>query len=237
MVGRRLALDRRLTVHSRALGRYLEAILDHVTRETAVLDVGTGPGTIPRLVAERATPPVTVVAFDKSWPALDRARATLAGLPRAGVVRASGRRRFPLRSGAFGVVTRRLAPALPEEILRVLAPGGTMVAFTYGARHWGEVYEALPELPRPAQAARDAAEAVQALMEQGFARAEVGVHEESEELAIEDVVLALGAGPAAYFFRSERDEPRLVALSRAQGHAGTLRVTAHYETRVADAPL
>ncbi len=72
---------------------------------------------MPLLVAERAGFPVTIAAFDKSPAALEAARATLASMPRTVLIRASGRRRFPLRTGAFNVVSRRLAPALPEEIL------------------------------------------------------------------------------------------------------------------------
>jgi hypothetical protein len=141
-----------------------------------------------------------------------------------------------LRAGAFGLVLRRLAPALPEEIMRVLAPGGALVAFTYGPRHWHEAYGALTELPRPRQTESVPREAEAALRAQGFATATVEVYEEREEVVLDDVALTLRSNPAAYFFSPARDHVRLVELSDAQGHAGTLELTAHYEIRIATMP-
>jgi hypothetical protein len=151
-------------------------------------------------------------------------------------LRASGRRRFPLQTGSCSLVLRRLAPALPEEILRVLAPGGTLIHFTYGARHWQEVYDVLPELPRPRQQDMIPADVERALRAQGFTEATVHIFEEQERVDVEDVALTLQANPAAFFFTPDRDLPRLHDLCRVQGTEGSILLTVHYALSVARAP-
>ncbi len=237
MIQHRVELDRRLVAHSVATGRYLAAIRGCLTPGSAVLDVGTGPGTMLRLVAADAPPGARLVGFDNSLPALDAASVALRDVARTGLLRASSRRQFPLRSGAFQVVLRRLAPALPQEILRVLAPGGALIHFTYGPRHWREVYDALPDLPRPRQTDVSAAVAEDELRRQGFAAAIAHLYEESADVSIDDVLLTLQGNPAAHFLpQPQRALALLADLSAAQGQPGWLRLTAHYVVRVATAP-
>jgi SAM-dependent methyltransferase len=233
MVRNRVALDRRLVRASPSTARYIAEALRRLSGGRAVLDVGTGPGTMLALLLERARFPLTAIGFDKSLPALDAARVALRGRPRSGLVRASARRPFPFRAGSFAVVLRRLAPALPGELLRVLAPGGTALNYTHGERHWREVYDALPDLPRPRQGtAPDQTEA--ALRGQGFAESRVDVLETREGAGVAEVMLALKANPAAHFLDAVRAHAVLEDLSLRQGRDGrSLLLTSHVELRLA----
>ncbi len=182
-----------------------------------------------RLLGERLPDPARLagmIGFDISPSMVDAARRVLRHEPRAFVARASTRRRLPLRDGSIDVVLRRLAPALPAEVLRVLRPGGAYVTASFGAAHWRELYDALPDLPRP----RDTRErAVDTLLAHGFASAECRSWRSHETISPADAIERLLMGPAAFHLDRERTLGRLAELAAAEGTAGLLRLTTHSE--------
>jgi hypothetical protein len=112
------------------------------------------------------------------------------------LARASTRRRLPVHDGSCDLILRRLAPGLPEEVLRVLAPGGYYLRFTFGPGHWREVYDLMPGLPR----AREDVLAGEAerLRDLGLEVEEPVRHEGAEDFTSAAVMLALRSNPAAY---------------------------------------
>jgi SAM-dependent methyltransferase/uncharacterized protein YbaR (Trm112 family) len=218
MLHRRARWDRLRGVRTGMVRRYVALVKSLLRPGATVLDVGTGPASFPRWIAEVAPPGVRIVGLDIVPSLAAVAGPNVADHPNVLLIRASSRRRLPFPDGAFDVVLRRLAPALPEELARVLRPSGALVQFTYGPDHWREVYDALPELPRPsAESIRRQEEA----LDQHFdltARHHYGV----ESVPFADAVALLESNPAARFFNARRDVPRLEVLAR--GPALTLTV-------------
>src|SRR5687768_7458456 len=102
---------------------YLSAIWERLRPDDRVVDLGCGPGTCLGWMAEFA-PDLAILGLDLSWPALDEGGRVARQHPNVRLARASTRRRLPVADASTDVVLRRLAPALPEEAVRVLAPGG-----------------------------------------------------------------------------------------------------------------
>jgi SAM-dependent methyltransferase/uncharacterized protein YbaR (Trm112 family) len=210
MLHRRARWDRRSGFKSGMVRRYLEVVRSLLRPDATVLDVGTGPASFPRWIAESAPPGVRIVGLDivSSLPGV--AGPNVADYPNVLLVQASSRRRLPFRDGAFDVVLRRLAPALPEELARVLKPGGALVQFTYGPDHWREVYNVLPELPRPdAESLRRQESALDEHFD-----LETSHHRGYEEVSLVDVLALLESNPAARLFDASKHLPRLEALAR-----------------------
>ena len=234
MARRRAAWERRLdgdvlSGERAALEYYLDTVAPRLRPGAVVLDLGCGSGDVLRRLGARYPEPLRLIGLDISTPMLDRAYRTLRREPRAVVVRASARRRLPLRDGVVDVALRRLAPALPDEVLRVLKPGGAYITASFGPARWRELYDALPELPRP-KAAREAA--IDTLMAQGFVAAERHAWRGSETVTPASALDRLLTGPAAFHVEQARDLPRLEALA-AEGEApGTLRLTTDAEVAV-----
>src|SRR5262245_40062843 len=178
---------------------YLAAISERLRPDDRVVDLGSGPGSFPAWMAEFA-PELAILALDLSWGAIEEARRTVGSRPNVRLVRASTRRRLPLRDRSTDVVLRRLAPGLPEEVIRVLAPGGYYLRFTFGPRHWHEVYDLMPGLPR----AREDTLVGEAerLRQLGLAVEEPVYESGREEFSLPAVLLALRSNPAA--FHAER---------------------------------
>lgn len=189
-----------------ALERYLDSVAPHVRRDATVLDLGCGTGAVLQALGRRVAGPLLLLGLDISKPMLDTAYRALRREPRAVLLRASSRRRLPFRDQSVDVVMRRLAPSLLDEVVRVLAPGGAFVAASFGSTHWSELYDLLPELPRPRPARHTG---LDHLLSAGFARAEYhswrGVERIPAAEALERVLL----GPAGFHVDRERDLPRL----------------------------
>lgn len=231
MVRRRLAWERRAPSAGEraALERYLDAIRPRLASGAVVLDLGCGTGAVLRAVGARFPGSLALLGLDVSLPMLDACYHALRGEPRAAVARASTRRRLPLCNGTVDVVLRRLAPALPDEVLRVLKPRGAYVTASFGPAQWRELFDALPELPRPRAAREPACDVLRA---QGFAAAEHHRWQDVETVTPDDALDRLRAGPAAFHVDRSRDLPRLHALAEQQGTPSHLRLTTDAEVAV-----
>jgi len=224
---RRLDGDAASSGERAALEHYLDTIAPRLYPGATVLDLGCGTGDVLRRLGARYAAPLALVGLDISTPMLDAAYRTLRHEPRAVVVRASARRRLPLRDGTVDVVLRRLAPALPDEVSRVLKPGGAYVTASFGPAHRRELYDALNALPRP-KATREPA--LDALLGQGFAAAEHHAWRGVELVTPAEALDRLLMGPAAFHLDKDRDLPRLQALADESG--GVLRLTTDVEVSV-----
>ena len=112
--------------HFRPLTGALVAEAMNVEAAGAVVDVGAGTGH--HLAYVLATPPERPgVALDTSTAALRRAARIH---PRAAAVGADAWKPLPLRDGIAAIVLSVFAPRNPDELARILAPGGALLAVT-----------------------------------------------------------------------------------------------------------
>ncbi len=227
MVKRRMIWERRVALGENdgvgagdraALTAYVEAIAGHLHPDALVVDLGCGTGDVLRRLGRAYDEPLRMLGLDISLPMLDACYRVLRAEPRAVAARASTRRRLPLGDGEVDVVLRRLAPALPDDVARVLRPGGAFLTASFGPGHWSEVYDVLETLPRP----RPAPPAPRTL---GMSPARSEVTEGRETLSPALVLTRLQAGPAASHVVPARDLPLLYALSERQGAPGQLTLT------------
>ena len=212
---------------------YLSAIWERLRPDDRVADLGCGPGSFLGWMAEFA-PDLAILVLDLSWPALEEANMVARRHPNVRLARASTRRRLPLADDSTDVVLRRLAPGLPEEAVRVLAPGGYYLRFTFGPGHWREVYDRVPGLPR---AREDAIAGESArLTDLGLEVMEPTRIEGSEEVTSAAVMLALRSNPAAFHMdRVEIDPLRRLWFQDGQ-RKGTARLSTEYLVLVARKP-
>lgn len=213
---------------------YLSAIWERIRPDDQVVDLGCGPGTLLGWLADFA-PELALLGLDISWDALEEARRVQEAHPNVAVARASTRRRLPVKDASCDLVLRRLAPALPEEIVRVLAPGGHYVRFTFGAEHWREVYDALPHLPRAREDTLLGER--EHLAQLGLDVAEPIRHQGREAFTLPAVMLALRSNPAA-FHAQHLDDSALRALWHMGdgGRRQRLELTTDYVLLVARRP-
>ncbi len=137
-------------IHARLVSDVVAAQLPHGAR---ILDVGTGPGTVPIDLAT-AAPRLTIHGLDLSVQMIDHARAAArsAGCEDRVTFVAGDAGDMPFPDGSFDLIVSSMsqhhwsdAPAVVREICRVLRPGG---------RAW--IYDARYVLHRAERAARQA---------------------------------------------------------------------------------
>jgi SAM-dependent methyltransferase len=178
---------------------YLGAIWERLRPDDRVLDLACGPASFLGWMAEFA-PDLAILGIDLSWDALEEARRVVGRHANVGLARASTRRRLPVKDDSCDVVLRRLAPALPEEIVRALSPGGYYLRFTFGPGHWREVYDEVPGLPR---AREDTLVGEAERLRQLGLEVEEPIRESGrEQFSLAAVLLAMRSNPAA--FHAER---------------------------------
>lgn len=228
MVKRRMIWERRVALGGEsdgvgegdraALTAYVEAIVAHLYADALVVDLGCGTGDVLRRLGRAYDGPLRMLGLDISLPMLDACYRVLRAEPRAVVARASTRRQLPLGDRSVDVVLRRLAPALQDDVARVLRPGGVFLTASFGPGHWSEVYDVLSDLPRP----RPTPPAPQT---PGLSPSQHDVAVGRERLSPALVLTRLQAGPAASHVAPARDLPLLYALSERQGTPGQLTLT------------
>jgi 23S rRNA (guanine745-N1)-methyltransferase len=127
-----------------------------------LLDVGCGEGHHTRAVAAALPPSALVLGIDVAKPAV----AAAARAHREGWYAVASAADLPLADGRVDVVLDVFGPVMPEELARVVRPGGAVVAAHPGPDHLEElrrlVYErAQPhEVKPPLRHASDSFEAV-----------------------------------------------------------------------------
>lgn len=111
---------------------YIDILSTFMHQGTRTLDIGTGGGEV---FAELARP--TDVALDVSLDMLKVAAANLDCFLIAGNISA-----LPFREASFDLVADRHATPHPDEILRVLRPGGHFVTQQVGGRICQSIFDA-----------------------------------------------------------------------------------------------
>ena len=186
---------------------YLAELWEHLGPDDQVVDLGCGPGSHLAWIAEFA-PETALIGLDLSIPAIEQAQKH-SQRPNVRYIRASTRRRLPFADGSTNVVLRRLAPGLPDEIVRILATGGHYLRFSYGPNHWREVYDRLPGLPR---AREDTLLGEHEMFRaQGLEVQEPIRIAATEEVSLPAVLLALRSNPVA-FHRKKTDVSAIRSL-------------------------
>jgi 23S rRNA (guanine745-N1)-methyltransferase len=113
--------------------------------EGAIVDLGAGTGHHLAAVLD-ALPDRVGLALDASTAALRRAAKAH---PRAAAIGADAWKPLPIADGAAAVVLSVFAPRNADEIARVLAPGGSLIAVTPTTRHLFELVGPLGLLSVP----------------------------------------------------------------------------------------
>lgn len=131
--------------HFRRLGDALTEEAAGIQVPGPVVDLGAGTGHQLAAVLD-ALPGRLGVAVDASAPALRRAARCH---PRAAAVGADVWKPLPLRDGVAAILLSVFAPRNPDEMARVLAPGGSLVAVTPTTRHLAELVGPLGLLSVP----------------------------------------------------------------------------------------
>lgn len=169
----------------------------------SILEIGAGTGYY-LAAALDATPDAHGIALDVSKPAARRgARAH----PRAASILADVWRGLPIRDALVDVVLSVFAPRNPDEVARVLAPGGSFIVVTPTPRHLSELIAPLGMIGVDATKDDRLAEA----MSGRFDRVDSALVEYSLRLTHPDVGNVVAMGPSAHH-ASDLRAARIAAL-------------------------
>ncbi|WP_425301446.1 methyltransferase domain-containing protein [Nocardia wallacei] len=169
----------------------------------SMLEIGAGTGYY-LAAALDAAPGAHGIAMDVSKFA---ARRAARAHPRAASVLADAWRGLPVRDGALSRVLSVFAPRNPDEVARVLAPGGMFVVVTPTPRHLSELIAPLDMVG--VDAAKD--ERLAGALSGRFDRLAERVVEFPMRLGHADVTNVVGMGPSAHHAAARRAE-RIAAL-------------------------
>ncbi|WP_026343346.1 putative RNA methyltransferase [Nocardia sp. BMG111209] len=189
--------------------------------ESAILELGSGTGYYLAAVLD-TVPGAHGIALDVSKFA---ARRAARAHPRAASVLADAWRGLPIRDAALSHVLSVFAPRNPDEVARVLAPGGTFVVVTPTARHLGELIGPLGMITVDADKDSRLAEALSAR----FAPLDRTVVEYPMMLGHTDIAHVSAMGPSAHHAAAGRTE-RLAALPEQLAVTASVTV-ARYRVR------
>jgi 23S rRNA (guanine745-N1)-methyltransferase len=173
----------------RLTGALVEEALG-VDASGAVVDVGAGTGH--HLAYVLAAPPERAgLALDTSTAALRRAARIH---PRVAAVGADAWKPLPLRDETAALVLSVFAPRDADELARVLAPGGSLVAVTPTTRHLAELVGPLGLLSVP----DDKEDRLDAQLESRFVLARRRSIEHAMFLTREEATQLVRMGPSAW---------------------------------------
>jgi 23S rRNA (guanine745-N1)-methyltransferase len=170
----------------------------------AVVDVGAGTGH--HLAYVLAAPPARPgLALDTSTAALKRAARIH---PRAAAVGADAWRPLPVRDGVAAIVLSVFAPRSPDELARVLAPGGSLLAVTPTTRHLAELVGPLGLLSVP----DEKADRLDEQLAGRFELADRRTVDQGMFLARDEMAQLVRMGPSAWHVDEGSTASRLAAL-------------------------
>jgi 23S rRNA (guanine745-N1)-methyltransferase len=178
------------SAHFRALTAALADEAVKCDASGAVIDVGAGTGHHLAAVLD-ALPDRVGLALDASSSALRRAARAH---PRAAAIGADVWKPLPLRDDAAAAVLSVFAPRNAEEMARILAPGGSLIAVTPTTRHLYELVGPLGLLSVP----DDKEDRLDAQLASHFTLADRRSIEHSMFLTREEATQLVGMGPSAW---------------------------------------
>lgn len=187
----------------RLTGALVEEALN-VDAAGAVVDVGAGTGH--HLAYVLAAPPErSGIALDTSTAALRRAARIH---PRAAAVGADVWKPLPLRDGVAALVISVFAPRNADELARILAPGGSLLAVTPTTRHLAELVGPLGLLSVP----DEKEDRLDAQLAAAFELARRRTLEHAMFLTRDEAAQIVRMGPSAWHVDVESVAERLAAL-------------------------
>jgi SAM-dependent methyltransferase len=122
---------------------YEALVRELASRARTVVDLGTGGGE----VLSRVLPPSGCRAFATEWWSVNAPIASQRLADRAHVVRASSLQ-LPFPPASFDLVLSRHEEINPEEVVRVLAPGGRLLTQQVIPDYWPELRSVFPDMTR-----------------------------------------------------------------------------------------
>jgi 23S rRNA (guanine745-N1)-methyltransferase len=170
----------------------------------AILDVGAGTGHHLARVLD-ALPDARGLALDASPPALRRAARSH---PRVAAIGADAWKPLPVRDGVAGIVLSVFAPRNADEMARVLAPGGAVIAVTPTTRHLHELVGPLGLLSVP----DDKADRLDAQLASHFTLSDRRTIEHAMFLTRDETAQIVRMGPSAWHVEEQSVAERLAAL-------------------------
>ena len=170
----------------------------------AVVDVGAGTGH--HLAYVLAAPPERLgLALDTSTAALRRAARIH---PRVAAIGADAWKPLPVRDEVAALVLSVFAPRNADELSRVLAPGGALIAITPTTRHLAELVGPLGLLSVP----DEKEDRLDAQLADGFELAGRRAVDHSMFLTRDEMAQLVRMGPSAWHVDEESVAERLAAM-------------------------
>jgi 23S rRNA (guanine745-N1)-methyltransferase len=205
--------------HFRPLTGALVAEAMNMEASGAVVDVGSGTGH--HLAYVLATPPERQgLALDTSTAALRRAARIH---PRAAAVGADAWKPLPLRDGVAALVLSVFAPRNPDELARILAPGGSLLAVTPTTRHLAELVGPLGLLSVP----DEKADRLDEQLADRFELAERRTIDHAMFLTRDEMAQLVRMGPSAWHLDEEAVASRLAQLGEPTTVTMSVTVSAY----------